>query len=85
MWNDEDNNPYGGSFDRRDSFASSANPSSPTVHECELPDVCLFCLPNFPSSSHPIPSSSLFSPLMSRSCDAEAQTHGYIPYNQSQR
>lgn len=30
MWNDdEDNNPYGGSFERRDSFASSANPSSP--------------------------------------------------------
>ncbi|KAK1828427.1 mRNA capping enzyme alpha subunit-like protein [Podospora conica] len=28
MWNDEDNNPYGGSFERRDSF-SSANPSSP--------------------------------------------------------
>lgn len=30
MWNDEDNNPYGNSFDRRDSFTSStANPSSP--------------------------------------------------------
>ena len=36
MWNDEDNNPYGGSFERRDSFASSANPSSPVVHECEF-------------------------------------------------
>ncbi len=35
MWNDEDNNPYGGSFERRDSFASSANPSSPVAHECE--------------------------------------------------
>ncbi|KKA28260.1 hypothetical protein TD95_001853 [Thielaviopsis punctulata] len=29
MWNDEDNNPYGSSFDRRDSFTSSVNPSSP--------------------------------------------------------
>ncbi|KAK3940535.1 sorting nexin-41 [Diplogelasinospora grovesii] len=29
MWNDEDNNPYGGSFDRRDSFTSSGNASSP--------------------------------------------------------
>lgn len=30
MWNDEDNNPYGTSFDRRDSNASSsANPTSP--------------------------------------------------------
>jgi len=30
MWNDEDNNPYGTSFERRDSTASStANPSSP--------------------------------------------------------
>jgi len=35
MWNDEDNNPYGGSFERRDSFtSSSANPSSPTTHDC---------------------------------------------------
>jgi hypothetical protein len=30
MWNDEDNNPYGTSFDRRDSqTSSSANPLSP--------------------------------------------------------
>jgi len=30
MWNDEDNNPYGTSFERRDSTASSAaNPNSP--------------------------------------------------------
>ncbi|KAL2262644.1 hypothetical protein VTK26DRAFT_624 [Humicola hyalothermophila] len=29
MWNDEDNNPYGGGFERRDSFTSTANPSSP--------------------------------------------------------
>ncbi|KAH8653171.1 hypothetical protein BGZ60DRAFT_386979 [Tricladium varicosporioides] len=30
MWNDEDNNPYGASFERRDSTASStANPNSP--------------------------------------------------------
>ncbi|KAF3770575.1 hypothetical protein M406DRAFT_285322 [Cryphonectria parasitica EP155] len=30
MWNDEDNNPYGDDFDRRDSFTSSIdNPSSP--------------------------------------------------------
>lgn len=37
MWNDEDNNPYGDGFDRRDSFtSSSANPTSPTTRECEL-------------------------------------------------
>ncbi|KAJ6446379.1 sorting nexin-41 [Purpureocillium lavendulum] len=36
MWNDEDNNPYGTSFDRRDSTtSSSANPTSPTSRECE--------------------------------------------------
>ncbi|KIH92179.1 sorting nexin-41 [Sporothrix brasiliensis 5110] len=29
MWNDEDNNPYGSSFDRRDSYGSSATPASP--------------------------------------------------------
>ncbi|VZH88308.1 unnamed protein product [Fusarium fujikuroi] len=29
MWNDEDNNPYGTSFDRRDSQSSSVNPTSP--------------------------------------------------------
>ncbi|KAH7170511.1 hypothetical protein EDB81DRAFT_753021 [Dactylonectria macrodidyma] len=34
MWNDEDNNPYGTSFDRRDSqTSSSANPTSPTTRE----------------------------------------------------
>ncbi|PFH56338.1 hypothetical protein XA68_16705 [Ophiocordyceps unilateralis] len=34
MWNDEDNNPYGTSFDRRDSqTSSSANPMSPTSHD----------------------------------------------------
>ncbi|KAL3964421.1 hypothetical protein ACCO45_001425 [Purpureocillium lilacinum] len=34
MWNDEDNNPYGTSFDRRDSTtSSSANPTSPTSRE----------------------------------------------------
>lgn len=38
MWNDEeDNNPYGTSFgDRRDSItSSSANPTSPTSHDCK--------------------------------------------------
>lgn len=41
MWNDEDNNPYGTSFDRRDSNASSSqNPISPTARNCEnAPDV----------------------------------------------
>lgn len=35
MWNDEDNNPYGDDFDRRDSFNSSiTNPTSPSSHEC---------------------------------------------------
>ncbi|KAK0645911.1 mRNA capping enzyme alpha subunit-like protein [Cercophora newfieldiana] len=34
MWNDEDNNPYGGTFERRDSFtSSSANPSSPITRD----------------------------------------------------
>ncbi|KAL2200918.1 mRNA capping enzyme alpha subunit-like protein [Corynascus similis CBS 632.67] len=46
MWNDEDNNPYGGSFERRDSFASSANPSSPITHEYPRYDI-----PNTPSST----------------------------------
>ncbi|KPM34528.1 Sorting nexin-41 [Neonectria ditissima] len=37
MWNDEDNNPYGTSFDRRDSqTSSSANPTSPTARDCLL-------------------------------------------------
>uniref|UniRef100_A0A0D2XD91 PX domain-containing protein n=1 Tax=Fusarium oxysporum (strain Fo5176) TaxID=660025 RepID=A0A0D2XD91_FUSOF len=31
MWNDEDNNPYGTSFDRRDSQSSSVNPTSPST------------------------------------------------------
>ncbi|KAF5026650.1 hypothetical protein F66182_1276 [Fusarium sp. NRRL 66182] len=31
MWNDEDNNPYGTSFDRRDSQTSSVNPASPST------------------------------------------------------
>ncbi|KAL2137344.1 hypothetical protein VTI74DRAFT_3284 [Chaetomium olivicolor] len=46
MWNDEDNNPYGGSFERRDSFASSANPSSPTTRDYPRYDT-----PNTPSST----------------------------------
>ncbi|KAG9246945.1 hypothetical protein BJ878DRAFT_494900 [Calycina marina] len=33
MWNDEDNNPHGASFDRRDSISSSTNPSSPGTHQ----------------------------------------------------
>ncbi|KAI9166863.1 Sorting nexin-41 [Paramyrothecium foliicola] len=34
MWNDEDNNPYGTSFDRRDSqTSSSANPVSPSSRD----------------------------------------------------
>lgn len=34
MWNDEDNNPYGNAFDRRDSFNSSTvNPVSPTSRD----------------------------------------------------
>ncbi|RGP80617.1 sorting nexin-41 [Fusarium longipes] len=33
MWNDEDNNPYGTSFDRRDSQSSSVNPTSPSTRE----------------------------------------------------
>jgi hypothetical protein len=38
MWNDEDNNPYGTSFERRDSTASStANPNSPGSRELLCP------------------------------------------------
>jgi len=38
MWNDEDNNPYGTSFERRDSTASSnANPNSPGSRELLSP------------------------------------------------
>ncbi|KAJ0107720.1 hypothetical protein N8I77_008369 [Diaporthe amygdali] len=48
MWNDEDNNPYGDSFDRRDSFSSSiANPTSPTSHEYPQYDV-----PHPPEEAH---------------------------------
>lgn len=47
MWNDEDNNPYGNSFDRRDSFTSStANPTSPTAREYPR-----FDAPQTPSST----------------------------------
>ncbi|KAH6850128.1 hypothetical protein B0I37DRAFT_370818 [Chaetomium sp. MPI-CAGE-AT-0009] len=46
MWNDEDNNPYGGSFERRDSFASSVNPTSPVTHDYPRYDA-----PNTPSST----------------------------------
>ena len=38
MWNDEDNNPYGTSFERRDSTASSiVNPASPGSRELLYP------------------------------------------------
>ncbi|KAI0416254.1 hypothetical protein F5X98DRAFT_189529 [Xylaria grammica] len=49
MWNDEeDNNPYGTSFDRRDSItSSSANPASPSSHEYQQH----FETPNTPSST----------------------------------
>ncbi|GAB1320129.1 Sorting nexin, cytoplasm-to-vacuole targeting [Madurella fahalii] len=46
MWNDEDNNPYGGSFERRDSFSSSAIPSSPIARDYPRYDV-----PQTPSST----------------------------------
>ncbi|KAI5465782.1 sorting nexin-41 [Mariannaea sp. PMI_226] len=54
MWNDEDNNPYGTSFDRRDSqTSSSANPASPTSREYR------FDRPHTPTSTsdddHPQP------------------------------
>ncbi|KAI1074674.1 hypothetical protein F5B20DRAFT_573925 [Whalleya microplaca] len=49
MWNDEeDNNPYGTSFDRRDSItSSSANPTSPGSHDYQG----RFETPNTPSST----------------------------------
>ncbi|KAI0526579.1 hypothetical protein F5B22DRAFT_655707 [Xylaria bambusicola] len=49
MWNDEeDNNPYGTSFDRRDSVtSSSANPASPTSRDYQQ----RFETPNTPSST----------------------------------
>ncbi|KAF4491247.1 Autophagy-related protein 20 [Colletotrichum fructicola Nara gc5] len=47
MWNDEDNNPYGTSFDRRDSLtSSSANPASPTSREYQR-----FDIPQTPSTT----------------------------------
>ncbi|KAH6624268.1 hypothetical protein B0J18DRAFT_427762 [Chaetomium sp. MPI-SDFR-AT-0129] len=46
MWNDEDNNPYGESFERRDSFTSSANPSSPITQDYPRYDA-----PGTPSST----------------------------------
>ncbi|KAG6016646.1 Sorting nexin, cytoplasm-to-vacuole targeting pathway/endosomal sorting [Claviceps lovelessii] len=40
MWNDEDNNPYGTSFERRDSQTSSSiNPTSPSSHHYPSYDV----------------------------------------------
>ncbi|RYC59524.1 hypothetical protein CHU98_g6696 [Xylaria longipes] len=49
MWNDEeDNNPYGTSFDRRDSItSSSANPASPSSRDYQQ----RFETPNTPSST----------------------------------
>ncbi|KAI0202181.1 hypothetical protein F4808DRAFT_81526 [Astrocystis sublimbata] len=49
MWNDdEDNNPYGTSFDRRDSItSSSANPASPSTRDYQQ----RFETPNTPSST----------------------------------
>ncbi|KAI1824780.1 hypothetical protein F4861DRAFT_226554 [Xylaria intraflava] len=49
MWNDEeDNNPYGTSFDRRDSItSSSANPASPGAYDHQQQ----FETPNTPSST----------------------------------
>ncbi|KAK5629699.1 hypothetical protein RRF57_005414 [Xylaria bambusicola] len=49
MWNDEeDNNPYGTSFDRRDSVtSSSANPASPSFRDYQQ----RFEAPNTPSST----------------------------------
>ncbi|KAK3368177.1 mRNA capping enzyme alpha subunit-like protein [Podospora didyma] len=49
MWNDEDNNPYGESFERRDSF-SSANPSSPITRDYPRYDA-----PQTPSSNDDAP------------------------------
>ncbi|KUI65637.1 Sorting nexin-41 [Cytospora mali] len=48
MWNDEDNNPYGDSFDRRDSFSSSmADPTSPTSQ-----DYPQYGIPQTPEEPH---------------------------------
>uniref|UniRef100_L7IV33 Sorting nexin-41 n=1 Tax=Pyricularia oryzae (strain P131) TaxID=1143193 RepID=L7IV33_PYRO1 len=39
MWNDEDNNPYGNNFDRRDSFTSSSvNPGASQSYDYRLMD-----------------------------------------------
>ena len=34
MWNDEDNNPYGSSFDRQDPGACLGGPTLPYAHRC---------------------------------------------------
>lgn len=44
MWNDEDNNPYGTSFDRSDPLSSSTqSATSPGGRECEWPDDIFHC------------------------------------------
>ncbi|KAF7558663.1 hypothetical protein G7046_g5492 [Stylonectria norvegica] len=59
MWNDEDNNPYGTSFDRRDSqTSSSANPASPTAREYrtfETPHTPTSGSDDEPTQDHPDP------------------------------
>lgn len=49
MWNDEDNNPYGDDFDRRDSFTSSiTNPTSPTSQQCACRLLRPYSIPTCP-------------------------------------
>lgn len=45
MWNDEDNNPYGDDFDRRDSFTSSIDNASPSS-QCACLFISLLLLTN---------------------------------------
>ncbi|KAL1882773.1 hypothetical protein VTK73DRAFT_898 [Phialemonium thermophilum] len=78
MWNDEDNNPYGGGFDRRDSFTSStANPASPTTREYARND--LPPTPSTTSDEDPVrPTQPAESSGMGSDDDEEATSRGEL-------
>ncbi|KAB5558432.1 sorting nexin-41 [Coniochaeta sp. 2T2.1] len=69
MWNDEDNNPYGGSFDRRDSFTSStAQPTSPRYDAPSTPPSTNDEVPPMPGHARE---------LSDAESDEEAEAHAH--------
>ncbi|KAK0629751.1 hypothetical protein B0T17DRAFT_526375 [Bombardia bombarda] len=77
MWNDEDNNPYGESFERRDSFASSANPSSPGPRDYPRYDAPQ--TPSTPSDEAPPPPTfANESSDLDSGEDSDARAHGEL-------